>query len=616
MNLIQLEQKISAANLAFSQNMPIYTDTEYDILWQKLFSLDPENPILYHTTNNANYANLSMHKYQIFGTQKAFNTDDLRPFLTRFGSDVLILEPKYDGCAAIFYQGQDIYSNKLILSGDGIKGQDVSKYYPHILKYNAPKAIDSGELVISWEKWKEDFGANPRNVVSGWMQRDNLDLHLNNKIEFVLHNNGYLRKEYLFNGNFDQLNEKLLSCYHQWSKLYPIDGIMIKVFDEEKRLITGHNNSFYHWSIAWKPPMQTKKTIVTEIIWNTSRSGRVVPTICYEPISLCSTTNSKATGNNAKWLVDRGIKVGSEIIVGKAGEIIPKILEVLNTVQKHPSEEQNHRLPLVDGSTGVAVPDSVLHPLNTPKNTCPTCEFPLSWKGVDLICTSDRCIAQMIKKLEYFYSDKGMELKSVGEFMLGDLLEDPLAYSILTKSPYALLDPRQFNFLPLLKSLWGEKRTKIYLDNLSTLAKSPIHFISALGYDKLAYKSVLKLWYFVFENQELKGVSKIAQKNFGEGYLVYTEAKEILVNFKFLPPPPIPKIIYCITGKLSVSRSEMINYLDKYCWSFSNQVSKYVDILIVGDEPGRTKTRKAEELKERGFDILTINEDQISERTN
>ncbi len=331
MNITQLEKKISAANLAFIQNMPIYTDTEYDLFWQKLFALDPENPILYHTTNNPNYSNLSMHKYQLFGTQKAFNTEDLRPFFTRFGSDKLVLEPKYDGCAAVAYKGQNSLSDKLILSGDGIKGRDVSKHLANISEgiylpfYHNTQSV---ELIISWDDWDEGFGANPRNVVSGWIQRDNLDPDLAKYIQIVSHNAGSLSSSYLFSGNFDHLNEKLLSCYHQWSQLYPIDGIMIKVFDEEKRLITGNTSTYYNWSIAWKPPMQTKKTLVTEILWNTSRSGKVIPTVCYEPIELCSTTNSKATGNNAKWIQDRGIEIGSTIIVGKAGEIIPKILDV------------------------------------------------------------------------------------------------------------------------------------------------------------------------------------------------------------------------------------------------------------------------------------------------
>jgi len=326
MNISQLEKQISSANFAYIQNYPILTDTEYDILWQQLFRLDPENPILYHTTNNPHYSNLSMHKYQLYGTQKAFNTEDLRPFFTRFGSDQLILEPKYDGCAAVFYKQAETSQNKLILSGDGIKGQDVSRHLSFI-SHSSDKPVVSGELIIPWAAWDESFGANPRNTVSGWMQREKLNSDLGSCVQFIPHNFGPLKKLYSFS-NFDHLNETLLSCYHQWSELYPLDGIMIKVFDETKRITTGNNGSYYHWSIAWKPPMQTKKTIVTDIIWNTSRAGKVIPTVCYEPISLCGTTNTKATGNNAKWIKDRGIEIGSTIVVGKAGEIIPKILDV------------------------------------------------------------------------------------------------------------------------------------------------------------------------------------------------------------------------------------------------------------------------------------------------
>lgn len=607
--LEKLIQKISAANLAYSQDMPIYTDTEYDKLWQQLFKLDPENPVLYHTTNNPNYSNVAMHKYQIYGTQKAFNTDDLRPFLTRFGSDQLVFEPKYDGCAAVFYRGQTEEENKLILSGDGIKGQDVSQHLPKIKSTFGLKNMVSCELVIPWKTWNSDFGANPRNVVSGWAQRDNLDPNLASKISVAIHDGGYLSEPYLFTGDFDHLNEKLLSCYHQWSKIYPLDGIMIKVFDEEKRLIVGHSSTYYHWSIAWKPPMQTKKTTVTDIKWKTSRSGRVVPTVCYEPISLCGTTNSKATGNNAKWIKDRDLNVGSEIVVGKAGEIIPKILDVQKPPQKTPSDKRRSRFTDVPSWADITAPTADEHALNTPKINCPTCASSLSWKGVDLICTSPRCIAQLIQSIQYFYSDKGVDLKSIGEFMLGDILEQPKGYHVLSKHPYALLDPETFNLVDLLKKHWGEKRYQTYRDNLNNLHVTPINFIAALGYDKLAYKSVLKLWYFVFENQPIKGVSKTAQQNFSEAYLTYQIASVGLKNFTFDPVPPVPKITYCITGKLSCSRSEMIAYLNDYGWAFSNQVSRYVDILILGDEPGKTKTRKAKELN-----TLVISEDEITDK--
>ena len=141
------------------------------------------------------------------------------------------------------------------------------------------------------------------------------------------------------------------------------------------------------------------------------------------------------------------------------------------------------------------------------------------------------------------------------------------------------------------------------------MSKNPVHFISALGYDKLAYKTALKLWYYVFGNLPLTSVAKTAQKNFIDAFIIFETAKKEMKRFTFLPVPPIPKITYCITGKLSISRTEMIAYLENYKWSFSNQVSRHTDILIIGDDPGETKTTKARELN-----ILTINESEIGGR--
>ena len=240
---------------------------------------------------------------------------------------------------------------------------------------------------------------------------------------------------------------------------------------------------------------------------------------------------------------------------------------------------------------------------------CPTCNSELSWEGVHLICSSPRCITQLIKSIEYFYSDKGMEVKSIGEFMLGDIIEQPQGYHILSSRPYALLEPETFGLDGILLATWGEKKYKTYRENLAGLSKNPVHFISALGYDKLAYKTALKLWYYVFGNLPLTSVAKTAQKNFIDAFIIFETAKKEMKRFTFLPVPPIPKITYCITGKLSISRTEMIAYLEKYKWSFSNQVSRHTDILIVGEEPGETKTTKARELN-----ILTINESEIGGR--
>jgi DNA ligase (NAD+) len=323
----ELIQKITEANIAYSSGIPFMTDSEYDVLWQELYVIDPTNDLLYHTAKNT-YAGGSMikHKYQVFGTQKAFNMDDLKPFLIRFGDQPIVIEPKYDGCAAVMTLTKNGWL--LVKEGDGKFGEDISHLLPIIKEPFEVRHFQTVELLIPWEDWDSSFGANPRNVVAGWLARKYEAPPI--KITSVPHNFGPLSETYNYDGDLDSLSEKLLTLFAEWNKIYPMDGLMLKPLDEQTRLIASNNGQVNNWSIAWKPPIQTKWTTVTDIEWNVSRLGRVIPTIIYDPIELCGTTNSRVTGNNALWIVERQIKIGSKILVGKAGEIIPKILDVKN----------------------------------------------------------------------------------------------------------------------------------------------------------------------------------------------------------------------------------------------------------------------------------------------
>ncbi|MCP4607704.1 MAG: hypothetical protein GY845_03165 [Planctomycetes bacterium] len=324
----ELETKLSSANKAYANGIPFLTDTEYDIFWQQLFALDSKHPLLWHTAQAITIpSDLTAHHHQIFGTNKAFSIDDLKPYLTRFGSAELVFEPKYDGCAAVLSKTPD--GLRLVLEGDGTKGQDVTRHLPYLSMDFEPINTQTVEIVIPYGKWNLAYGKNPRNTIAGWLNRKDFPDHPN-IAQLISHNHGPLSIPYAFTGNLDTLLRYLLKAYKEWSTIYPIDGIMLKPRSEKRRTIAGHNNTTYAWSIAWKPPIQIKETTVTDIEWNVSRQGRIIPTVVYSPIELCQTINSRATANNAKWLVERGIKIGSRISVGKAGEIIPKILEVFD----------------------------------------------------------------------------------------------------------------------------------------------------------------------------------------------------------------------------------------------------------------------------------------------
>lgn len=551
----KLINDITIANIAYSKGLPILTDTEYDILWQELFNLDPSNPILYHTTYDPSAGtNYRRHLTQIYGTQKAFHIDDMKPFLQRFGSQKLIIEPKYDGVAAMFYKTR--HGLDLILHGDGLSGQDISHHIGHITFSNITSVKTSVELIIPNKHWNPSFGANPRNTVAGWINRKT-PTYPKDTISAIPHKSHHSSHKYITPPyDLSNLDDLFLSLYNEWRKVYPMDGLMIKVADENMQLIASHNTTFNLWSIAWKPKISVKDTTVTDITWNVSRLGKVIPIVEYTPIELCGTTNTKVTGNNAQWIIDKVIHLDATITVGKAGEIIPKIISVSNNT-----------------STLLTIPE-----------LCPECTSPLSWENKHLICTSPHCMAQWVKKIAYFYSDKGIEIKSFGESMIYDLLQHPLLKAKLISSPWILLNPGKY--ITMITDIWGVKMTERYIDN-STNAKlqvNPAHFIAALGYHNLGYRNAVKCFQ-IFKGHKIKGHIPIkGMKNFPLAYHTYFNAiKWELKYFKFLPLPTLPDKYYCITGELSIPRNDMIQLLTSINWQFVSQVSRYTDYLILGD---------------------------------
>jgi len=613
----KLVEKIQEANTSYAAGIPFMTDTEYDKLWKELYLIEPKNDLLYHTAQQRIDLNgLSYHKYPIFGTNKAFNMDDLKIFITRFGDQPLVIEPKYDGCAAVitFTKSNWVFT----LEGDGKCGSDITHLASYINCKFDLRHFQAVEIIIPWEDWSPSYGKNPRNVVAGWLARKHDKPPIN--MTAIPHNFGNLKESYNYSGSLEDFSVFLLSLYSKWSAIYPIDGLMIKVADEQSRLIAGNNGQTNNWSIAWKPPIQTKETTVVDIEWNISRLGRIIPTVIYEPIELCSTTNSRVTGNNAQWIKEKQIMVGSTILVGKAGEIIPKILKVKNdnpetaigqstkTPAGTPERTLNNRLDKI----GSNVPIKTDPPKNAPEATlplcCPKCGESLKWEGVHLICNGPKCITKLVVSIHYFYSVKGIKIDGVGEAMVEKLLQDPKIYEVLSNNRWALLDIHSYNIFNEVFSVLGEKIYGNIFEQVQQVSKTKTmaHFISGLGFPGLGYKTSLRLCQYIKSGKLNIPISIVAKKNFPLTTIIFSNAKAELKNFQFAPLPESAKAIYCITGILSKSREAMIMYLAEYGYEFSHNVTRETNYLIMGQEPGKIKVSFAEK-----YNIPIISEEQF-----
>lgn len=615
MNKIELIKQVQDANAAYAAGIPFISDTEYDILWQELYKIDPNNDLLYHTANRGYLTGTDWHKFPIYGTNKAFCLSDLKPFFTRFGSQEIIIEPKYDGCAVVMTATKSGW--KLSLEGDGKCGQDISYKIPYIKFPSNLKHFQSMEVIIPFEDWKTEYGKNPRNTVSGWLARKH-DIPTV-QMTAVSHNYGELFYPYTYDGDLDSLGELLLMLHAEWSKIYPIDGLMLKVKSEKTRLVALNNGKTNNWSIAWKPPIQIKDTVVTDIEWNVSRLGRVIPTVIYEPIELCGTVNTRVTGNNAKWILEREIQIGSKISVGKAGEIIPKIISVSNQGLcpgfKNTGENFNSKtcLPVPGTVTTVQNDTPETAYFNLLPVQCPICKSYLTVSGVHLICTDEKCIAKLITSIAHFYSPQGIKLDGLGEALVEKILQDQTCYNILKDKSWALLDPVSYNIVPQLINVLGDKIFANIFDNVNNISgtKNMAHFIAGLGLPGLAYKTSLRLCQFLSSGKINIHISDKAQKSFIHAVSLYTSAISEMKNFKLTSIPSQARAIYCITGTLSKDRLAMIEYLNIHNYEYSQYITRETNYLIVGAEPGKVKIDKA--IK---YNIPQISEEQLFKLLN
>jgi len=560
-----LINQIERANAAYSKGSPILTDTEYDNLWRQLKSKDPDNDLLYHTgrlINDGSYPTI-VHTRPMLSLDKVMDRDDTERFFYKFHDKTLIIQPKYDGVSACIYPGP--VRPRLALAGDGYVGADISHRLDEVCIHSS-ESFDTpqyGEIVIKLCDWNPSFGANPRNTVAGWMNPKSTKPipTCATFIEFDTFSIEVVPNKV----DFDDFWAHLLSYYNELSKSYPLDGLVLKVKDLELRKTLGDNGKFPHWAVAWKPPMEIKETTITGIEWNVSRNGKVVPTLTYKDLELCGTINNRVTGNNAAWLRDRGISVGSKVSIGKAGEIIPKIISWDDRDYRDPDE-----------------PD-----------VCPVCGHTLYFDALHLICDGPTCIARSIGRLKHFYSV--IDIKGVGESTIETLLQDNRYAAILTKKPYALLlrDPEAH--MALIKAVGPVIKDNIINAIEATQNKYNLaHLIAAYGFSELGYKNALKLL-----TNDPKGVNSNARNSF------YTNLKAVLqdsielknAGYYLKTLPPRGGKLYVITGEFNLPREEIIAAMEDKGWKYRSAVSGKVNAVFVGinDNP-TTKEKRATEL--------------------
>ena len=322
---------------------PIVSDDVYDYIKDVLQKIDPSNPALKKVGHPS--GKVVLPKYMGSMDKIKGNEKELSRWCGKFPGPYVITN-KLDGISALLCNEPG--GTRLLTRGNGTLGEDAS----FMLQYckgvpdRIPKAIEyvRGELIMPLSEFSKAHGKNPRNVVAGLVNsKRSRKEDLMRKVVFIayelvapmapsqqfktLKQAGF---SVVTHTNAQQLSTQSLSSELERQRdasSFEIDGLVV-VDDNVHARLNGKNPDYAFAYKTMASSQETADVIVEKVTWEVSKDNFLIPTVVYEPVELDGVTMQKATGFNAKFIVDSGIGPGARIVVVRSGQVIPYIVSV------------------------------------------------------------------------------------------------------------------------------------------------------------------------------------------------------------------------------------------------------------------------------------------------
>ena len=435
---------------------PTMSDYDYDQKLRRLEELEaayPEEIVPDSPTQRVGGAPLESfsqveHPVPLESLQDVFSPEEVDEFLARMGETLgdaaCSVEPKVDGLSvAVEYRDGVFFRGAT--RGDGRVGEDVTenlrtiRSIPMTLPEKLPRLIVRGEVYMpkavfrrltrQREEREEALFANPRNAAAGSLRQldsrvcaqRSLDIRVFNLQlaegrTFATHTETL---DYLASQGFQVIPHKLLSKAGEINgeirRLgedreelpFDMDGAVVKLNSLTDRSAVGSTAKCPRWAVAYKYPPERKPTQVVDIVVQVGRTGVLTPKVVVRPVRLAGTTVTNATLHNQDFIDEKDIRVGDTVVLQKAGEIIPEVVEVLR--DRRPEGAKPYRLP----------------------DTCPVCGGPAvrDPDGAAIRCTNTDCPAQLHRTLTHFASRNAMDIEGLGPAIMAQLIDSGLVKS-------------------------------------------------------------------------------------------------------------------------------------------------------------------------------------------
>lgn len=632
----------------YVEDNPQISDTEYDTLYKQLEKLEQEYPefILDNSpTQRVGDRVLDefekvIHKVPMLSLSNTFSIEDLRDFdsrISKLSSDdsiEYICELKIDGLAiSINYENGKLVS--AATRGDGMVGENVTENIKTI--FSIPKTLKTkksfevrGEVYLPKKSFEllnkereennEVLFANPRNAAAGSLRQLDSKITAKRRLSAFIYSvvgdeNINSQKMALtvaadlglpVNPNFklcktiDEVVDYIMYWEdHKQDLPYEIDGIVIKVNSYSLQEEIGSTQKSPRWATAYKFPEEELATKLLDIELSVGRTGIITPVAVLNPINISGSTVSKASLHNKDIIDELDIHIGDMVVVKKAGEIIPKVVRVVEELRLANSEK--YVMP----------------------NICPSCKSKTFTKEGDPFtrCLNLDCPEQNIRKIIHFASREALNIEGLGDKVVATLYEKGIIKHTIDlfsldrnklvelermgdKSVDNLLNAiensKQSSLDKVIFALGilnvGKKAGKIlaeYYKNLTNFSKATVDELLELpDIGLITAESIVD---YLSNDNNLRFINELIEIGMNPQYEIQNKNTDNIFSGKTI----------VLTGKLvELTRNEAKEYLERFGAKVTGSVTSKTDYVIAGEKAG-SKLAKAEQL---GIQVLSEDE--------
>ena len=618
----------------YTLDNPTVADVEYDRLYDRLVALEKESGIVLENSPTKRVGDVVLkgfksvkHLGRLYSLDKCQTKEALGQWLDKLikalgKMPACSLEYKFDGLTINM-----LYENGFLVRaatrGNGVEGEDVTeqvktiKCVPLAIPYKGTLEVQ-GEGIMrlsALEEYNSREGVTPlknaRNAVAGAIRNLDPKVTASRRLEVICYNVNYIEKtfstgsemiaflkenkfktseQFVLYTDKDKLISALDGIQDKRDSLdFLIDGAVIKIDDTVIRERMGYTEKFPKWAVAFKFPAQETTTVLKDVVWQVSRTGKLNPLAILEPVDLAGVTVQRATLSNISEIRRKDIRIGSRVFIRRSNDVIPEI----TGISEHTPQSKEVVKPTV----------------------CPACGAPVVEDGVFLKCSNAaHCAPAIVSAMSHFASRDAMDIEGLSDKTLETLYNEGKLHHFvdiykLKEEDFADIDGfKDKKISNILGAI--EKSKNASLDK----------FIFALGIPNIGKKAAKQL---ADEFKTLDGVMHatymelIALEDFGEimvnGLLDYwadekhvEEIKDLLASgVKIAEKQIIQGVLtgkkVVLTGALpTLKRSQAKDLIEKNGGEVSESVSKTVNLVVAGEDAG-SKLEKAQKL---GIEII------------